>query len=69
MGHYGTYTFFLACSATECEWLSIIQVIKCSYGKELPHEQIYAVDWDTECSYLNRNRVTSAHQIDCFFLI
>ena len=64
---YGVYTFFLTCSTAEFDWSYIIQVIARQYGEELSDEQIGAVDWDTKCSYLKRNPVTAARQIDHVF--
>ena len=64
---FGVCTFFLTCSATECLWTEIIQVVARQYGQTLTDEQVHAMDWSTKVNCLKRNPVILERQIDYVF--
>ena len=64
---FGLYTFFLSCSAAEFHWTDIIKIVACQYGEKLSDEQVQAMNLSTKVSYLKRNPVTVARQVDYSF--
>ena len=64
---YGTYTFFLTCSAAEFHWPEVIQACARQYQKNLTGEEVNNIDWQTKVSYLKRDPVTAAEQINYIF--
>ena len=64
---HGIYTFFLTCSAAEFQWTEVIQVIARQYQEELTDDEVKNMDWTTKVSYLKRNPVIAARQIDYIF--
>ncbi|WAR15763.1 hypothetical protein MAR_005868 [Mya arenaria] len=63
----GLYTFFLTGSAAEFHWTEVIQVVAKQYGTSLSDEEIENMDWNTKRSWLQRNPVSVARQIDYIF--
>jgi hypothetical protein len=63
----GPYTFFITGSAAEFHWTEIIQVVARQYGEQVTADDVTAMDWKTKRSWLERNPVTTARQIDYIF--
>ena len=65
---FGPPTFFITFSAAEFHWADIIQTVARQYGEyDLSEDDIATMNWDTKKSYLKRNPVTVARQIDYRF--
>ena len=56
-------TFFLTMSVDQC-WNVIIKIVARQYGEDLTDDQIDNMNWSTKVTYLKRNPVTVARQID-----
>ena len=64
---FDVYTFWVTGSAADFHWTEIIKVVACQYGENLTDEEIKAMYGSTKLSYLKRNPVTVARQIDYIF--
>ena len=64
---FGFYIFFLSCSAAEFIKTSIIKISPRQFGETLSDEQVQAIGWGIKVSYLKRNPVTVARQVNYIF--
>ena len=64
---FGPPTFFITFSAAEFHWTDIIKIVAKQTNEDLTDEFIESMSWKTKCSYLRRNPVTVARQIDYRF--
>ena len=51
---FGVYSFFLICSAAECHWTEIIQIVTRQYGGTRTDDKVNSMDWGTKMNYLKR---------------
>jgi len=58
---------FIPSFTAEFHWTEVIQIVASQYGETLTNEEVNAKDWSTKVSYLKRNPVTVARQIDYIF--